>query len=56
MLAELVEEKKQQYPLPSQIIVYTNSRKKAQGYAAILGAIYYYYKVGILEEKLKILH
>ncbi|UPX20284.1 uncharacterized protein EKO05_0010521 [Ascochyta rabiei] len=55
MLAELVEEKKQQYLLPGQIVVYTNSRKKAQGYAAMLGAVCYHREVGTPEEKLEIL-
>ncbi|KAF1925609.1 P-loop containing nucleoside triphosphate hydrolase protein, partial [Didymella exigua CBS 183.55] len=55
VLAELVEEKKQQYPLPGQIVVYTDSRKKAQGYAAMLGAVCYHREVGTPEEKLEIL-
>ena len=55
VLARLVQEKKEQYPSPGQIIVYCDSVSKAKEHAAILGATCYHREAGTPEEKLKLL-
>jgi predicted RNase H-like nuclease len=54
-LARLVQEKKEQYPLPCQIIVYCDSVPRAKEYAAMLGAVCYHREAGTAEEKRKLL-
>jgi superfamily II DNA helicase RecQ len=55
VLTQLVQEKKEQYPLPCQIIVYCDSVARAKEYAATLGAVCYHCKARTAEEKRKLL-
>jgi superfamily II DNA helicase RecQ len=55
VLAALVHEAKEQYPLPSQIIVYCDSVKQTKHYAAMLGAVCFHRETGTAEEKLALL-
>jgi superfamily II DNA or RNA helicase len=55
VLTRLVQEKKEQYPLPCQIIVYCDSVARAKEYAATLGAVCYHREAGTAEEKRKLL-
>jgi superfamily II DNA helicase RecQ len=52
---ELVEQKKQQYPMPGQIIVYCGSVKQAVLLARMLEYSVYYRHVGNKDEKKAIL-
>jgi superfamily II DNA helicase RecQ len=56
VLARLVHEAKEEYPLPGQIIVYCDSIEKTKHYAAMLGAVCFHRTVGTAEEKLELLH
>jgi hypothetical protein len=51
---DLVEELKQKYLLPSQVIVYCSTRDRTVEIARALGAICYHYAVGSIEEKQEI--
>lgn len=51
VLARLVHEAKEQYPLPGQIIVYCDSVAKTKHYAAMLGAVCFHREAGTTEEK-----
>jgi superfamily II DNA helicase RecQ len=55
VLATLVHEAKEQYPLPGQIIVYCDSVEKTKHYAAMLGAVCFHREAGTTEEKLALL-
>ena len=48
---KLVEEKKQQYPMPGQIIVYCDTVKKTKRLAAVLGCVCYHREAGSRAEK-----
>ena len=51
IVSRLVEEKKRQYPLPSQIIVYCDTVSKTKSYAQMLGCVCYHRKVGSHKKK-----
>ena len=51
----IVEEKKAQYPLPGQIVVYCRTVKQTQGLAKVLGCSAFHRTVGNEEEKREIL-
>jgi superfamily II DNA helicase RecQ len=55
VLARLVQEMKERYPLPCQIIVYCDSVPKTKEYAAMLGAACYHREAGTPQEKLELL-
>ncbi len=54
-LTRLVAEKREQYPLPGQIIVYCDTVSKAERYARTLGATCFHRKVGSRQRKAEIL-
>lgn len=51
VVARLVQEKRRQYPLPGQILVYCDTVAKTIEYASLLGAVCYHRAVGTPEEK-----
>jgi superfamily II DNA/RNA helicase len=51
VLARLVHEAKEQFPLPGQIIVYCDSVAKTKHYAVMLGAVCFHREAGTMEEK-----
>jgi superfamily II DNA helicase RecQ len=55
VVARLVQEAKEQYPLPGQIIVYCDSVAKTKQYAARLGAVCFHREAGTVGEKLALL-
>lgn len=50
-IARVVEEKKAQYPLPGQVIIYSGTVQQTQDLAAVLGCTSYYRAVGTGREK-----
>jgi hypothetical protein len=51
---DLVEELKEKYPLPSQIVVYCGTVARMVEMAGELGGVCYYRKVGSVEDKKEI--
>ncbi len=50
-VVKLMEEKKQQYPMPGQIIIYCDTVKKIKRLAAVLGCVCYHREAGSRAEK-----
>jgi hypothetical protein len=50
-VVKLVTEKKQQYPMPRQIIIYCNTVKKTKRLAAVLRCVCYHRETGSRAEK-----